>query len=203
MEISCCSPKSKLLCLSAVLVALVIVATASFVLGRVSVKPLPIAQISPTPTAPISTPTPNPTANWKTYTNDVYYFTFKYPVEFTAQEMINGVVVINLMNNETRDFPNFNLTIEKTNKTVEEWIASKNFCPANGTPPCSAFKPGPIIKSIQFEELERHYDGIDTVFANNGYVFDFSFGAKIPNQSISQEMRNVYNQILSTFQFLD
>lgn len=45
----------------------------------------PIAQIVdvPTPT-PTSIPTPDETANWKTYTNTKYGFSFKYPMNFDS-----------------------------------------------------------------------------------------------------------------------
>lgn len=77
VSVPCCSPKSKLLCLSAGLVTLVIVAIASFVLGRASVKPSSLSQTLPTPTVTITTPAPDETANWKIYTN--YGFSIKYP----------------------------------------------------------------------------------------------------------------------------
>lgn len=82
--ISCCSFKSRLICLSAGLVVLVIVAIASFVLGRAlprgpegTLRGTPTTAILPTPT-----PTPDETADWKTYTNSKYGFSFKYPQEW-------------------------------------------------------------------------------------------------------------------------
>lgn len=77
MEIPRCPLKSKLFCLSAGLVVLVIVAVTSFLFGRASVRSLSVDQISPTPTTAI--PTPDPTADWKTYTNSKYQYSFKYP----------------------------------------------------------------------------------------------------------------------------
>lgn len=43
------------------------------------------ARVSPTPTA-----TPNPTANWTTYTNTKYNISFKYPAGFGNQGSISG-----------------------------------------------------------------------------------------------------------------
>ena len=48
---------------------------------------LSLAKPSPTPTlAPEPTPTPDPTANWKTYTNQKYNYSFKYPAEAKLEE---------------------------------------------------------------------------------------------------------------------
>jgi len=38
-----------------------------------------LAQITPTPTTETPSPTTDPTINWKTYNNDLYKFSFKYP----------------------------------------------------------------------------------------------------------------------------
>ncbi|PIS13969.1 hypothetical protein COT65_01365 [Candidatus Shapirobacteria bacterium CG09_land_8_20_14_0_10_47_13] len=82
--LACCSLKSKLMCVSAGLIVLIIVAIASFVLGRAlprgpegTLRGTPTTAILPTPT-----PTPDETANWKTYTNEKYQFSIKYPSDW-------------------------------------------------------------------------------------------------------------------------
>lgn len=40
-----------------------------------------IISVSPQPTSPLL-PSPNPTANWETYTNSSYHFSFKYPQDW-------------------------------------------------------------------------------------------------------------------------
>jgi hypothetical protein len=79
--------KSKLPPVSVMLLLLVLVGTAGFFLGKSfsqpKTSPPPISQISQTPTTgiPNPTPTPDPTANWKTYVNTKYGLKFKYPEE--------------------------------------------------------------------------------------------------------------------------
>lgn len=87
----CCSPKSKLICLSAGLLALLLVAILNFFLGRASVKPLSIAQISPTP-LPTEAPAKidDLTANWKTYTNPPTKYLLKHPQSWEVQEYPNA-----------------------------------------------------------------------------------------------------------------
>lgn len=80
------SPKQKLLYLSACLTALAIVATASFLLGRASVRSLSVDQISPTPTTAIPTPPSDETAAWKSYSNKSHGYSIKYPNDFVIQE---------------------------------------------------------------------------------------------------------------------
>lgn len=76
----CCSPKSKLFCLSSGLVVLTIVAAASFLLGRALPRvPTSGRDLRGTPTIPISTPTPDKTTNWKTYKNKSDTYSLRYP----------------------------------------------------------------------------------------------------------------------------
>jgi len=47
--------------------------------------PSPVTQVSPTATL-IPTATPDPTANWKTYRNEKYKFSFKYPINWSVYD---------------------------------------------------------------------------------------------------------------------
>lgn len=51
-----------------------------------------IKTVSTPTTKPSSTP--DPTANWKTYTNDKYDFVFKYPSEYVVEERVPGFLII-------------------------------------------------------------------------------------------------------------
>jgi len=75
----------------------VLVGIIGFLLGKSfsqpKTSPPPISQVSPSPTPENPTPTPDPTANWKTYTNEKYGYTFKYPSSFdlkTAKDLEYG-----------------------------------------------------------------------------------------------------------------
>jgi hypothetical protein len=91
-SVSNSSWKSKLPLISGGLLLLVIVGAAGFLLGKSfsqpKTSPPPISQVSPspspTPENPISTPTPDPTANWKTYVNTAYNYSLKYPPDWAV-----------------------------------------------------------------------------------------------------------------------
>lgn len=73
--------------LSGVLVSLVFgsVVFGAYKLGQGQVQPTP----QPTPT-PIATPTPAPTADWKTYTNTEYGYSVRYPNDWQTFEVKEG-----------------------------------------------------------------------------------------------------------------
>lgn len=74
--------KSKLFISFVVISFLVAFLIGGFVLGRNNAsKPTPLG--SPEPTAKAATPTLNPTANWKTYTNTKHNYSFRLPNSFS------------------------------------------------------------------------------------------------------------------------
>ena len=76
---TCCSLKNRLICILTGLVLISVFTTVGFLLGKYSAKSktLPVSQITPTPLLP--TPTIDPTADWKIYTNEKYGYQFKCP----------------------------------------------------------------------------------------------------------------------------
>ncbi len=70
-----------------VVVLLAVVGAGSYFLGQQSGTQTaqPAASI-PTPTTPPTVPTPDETANWKTYSSSKYGFSFKYPSNYTVEE---------------------------------------------------------------------------------------------------------------------
>jgi hypothetical protein len=92
------------------------------------------------------------------------------------------------------------LTVEKTSLNTDQWI--KNKC-ANKLPLCSEARPGSITNSQQYDLLDTHYAETNTIVKRNDLIFDFSLKARNPNVPVDQNIRQVYNQILSTFKFLD
>lgn len=89
---------------------LAVVACVSYVLGMMSQKSSDMAVnpylkeiATPIPTKVVATPTPDPTANWQTYTNQKYGFSAKYPPSLNAIEEAPNYVRF------TTDKPNSNL----------------------------------------------------------------------------------------------
>ncbi|HDZ54838.1 MAG TPA: hypothetical protein ENI19_00535 [Candidatus Nealsonbacteria bacterium] len=154
-------------------------------------------------------PPEDETVNWKTYKNDEYGFEIKYPSDFTFQEFdaeLNtdqmSVVVRFTKKDTTINYPVFDVSLAKTFSTPEEWIEDGNYCPESFAS-CSSFVSSPIPGSIKFDKLERHYGSTHTFFKNNGILFEIAVGATDPNEPIPESAYSIYNQILSTFKFIE
>ncbi|MFH0863746.1 MAG: hypothetical protein V1858_01470 [Candidatus Gottesmanbacteria bacterium] len=209
---TCCSPKTKILLLALGAIGLIVISslgTFLFIKSQTTQKPSlqEISIVSPTPTAL------DETANWKTYTNNKYSFSFKYPNGFLLEEttgsdnknLLNVSITKLDSNNKTDlEYPTMGWGLAKTSLTPEEWIKNKNMCPNfSDKPSCTPIKSGFVKESIEVEQINRQYTGLDTFINKNGVLFDFNMSARKPNSNFSQEERDTYNQILSTFKFLD
>ena len=159
-------------------------------------------QVQPSPT-----PTHDSTANWKTCTNTSNGFSIKYPNDYIVDQATCVYFppneAVKRDSNDVKKTYVITITTEETTLSIEQWIKQKNLCPDWGTefPSCSDIVKGPILNSIQFDNLNRHYAGIDTIVKQGDTIYDISLGARNPNEPISKTARNVYNQILSTFKF--
>jgi len=197
--LACCSLKSKLMCVSAGLIVLIIVAIASFVLGRAlprgpegTLRGTPTTAILPTPT-----PTPDETANWKTYTNEKYGFTLKYPPEWSIDD--KKLNIINLGPLSTK-----NHIGETIPEYVSSYIVLSLFNSTQNTD-LKTFKNlnpavNPIWKEIMIDEingLDVQHKGCvsgscrEILFQKDNTIYNFS------EQNNLKEL----NQILSTLMF--
>jgi hypothetical protein len=168
----------------------------------------------PQPTAiavPTANPTVDPTAEWKTCTNSLHNFTIKYPSDYDiAQDCsyspaFEKVKNLNTVEPLIKDYV-ITFTYTQTGLSEEdptlEWIR-KNLCIQSNPSSCSEIVPGPIPDSFQVDLLGRHYASTDTVFRRGTTILDISLAARNPNTSIDTDAKKNYNQILSTFRFLD
>jgi hypothetical protein len=187
-----------------------LVAAGAYYLG--SRKTAPTITPEPVPTqTPTPIPTSDPTADWQICTNIADGFSIKYPDGYIINpQTCDYLPSYEEIEQESSDFKkNYVLTItsRQTSLSVEQWIKSKNICPDWGanSPSCSNQVKGVLPGSIQFDTLNRHYASIDTIVKHdNGIdIFDISLGARNPNEPISDIARNTYDQILSTFKFLE
>lgn len=77
----------KIFIIGIVVLLLIILGAGAFVLQSKNNKQQ-VAQVTPVPTKPITpTPTPDPTANWKMYTNTKYGISIKYPPTWIYREI--------------------------------------------------------------------------------------------------------------------
>ena len=173
------------------IIFLLLASTCFFAFQYVQLKKQ-ISQIIPTPT-PFTSPKPtvkadDPTANWKTYTNNQYGLKFKYPITFTLSEeqSSNATYIYLKTNNEELTFEiikqetdNFlsHLPIKTSknyNTIVWNFHEPSQYCDAGNCGPTSA--------------------GYTTRYEK--YLISFILG-KVGSTSI------IPDQILSTFKFIE
>ena len=188
------NPNRPVVILSALIVMLSI--TILFSVYRQLTQEPVVITINSQPIAPTIVPTITPiiadsTANLKTYSSGNY--SFKYPSNWTKSTNGNG------LNDPTNSF---NLTVEvnSTEMDVNSWMQNK--CYTEGDNFCSNPVKGPITDSIQYNHPKSQYDSIDTLVKFGGQIFDISLSSINPNQSADQTTKQIYNQILSTFKFI-
>lgn len=145
---------------------------------------------SNTQTSTIPTPTPNPTANWKTYTGS--YFTFKYPSSWQQpQEAPDGSLGIKNANS-TGEFSvlsgnNSGHSVQENEQFIDDMASSG-------------------AKKLLVDNSPAALGEEDTV-GNVATAFVLSkdkmliYSVSISDQSKNTNIKNLLNQILSTFKF--
>ena len=89
---------------------------------------------------------------------------------------------------------------EKTQFTAKDWVKSKDICPVTATVPlCSSFIDGPFADSVQFNEVGRHFNSIETVIKSGATVYDISLGSRQASTVVSDAAKQKYLQIVATF----
>lgn len=164
--------------------------------------PEPMVQV----TQPSSTPTPDPTANWKTYTNTAIGFSFKYPSSLKiANETSSSASLVDISGQSNAmqiTFSN-NPSIFKNYKLCSEY----NLPPDQFPPTCISSG-----KSWgQNEDIEDFY--LDGTAAKSFYITSGVDSAEHAMQTINDPifeikmnvagggLDDLFRQILSTFKF--
>lgn len=139
----------------------------------------------------------SPTSTWKTYTNTS--FNFKYPANLALTESKD---TISLGGYPKTDYQ-INISWSNSALSPQEWIKARNLCPnfSPTTPSCSSLTKGPISQSLQLDMLNRHYASHELFLNHNKTLYQFDLAAINPNQAIPEATKNLFAQILSTFQF--
>lgn len=190
------------------LLVIIGVAGGAYYFGKSSVK-LPSSSsvsvstsqnsISPTQPPIKTTVSPSPTiidetANWETY-NGISY-TFKYPSDWITSKDVG------LFNDPSMHFI-LDVQTKTTTLNIQDWTKANictKFAKVSDQNGCTVYASGPIENSIQFTFLTQ-YGGMHTVFKYGNTIYDVSIDAREPNPNF-EEIKKVYDQILSTFKFL-
>ena len=202
--------------LGIVFVVLLLLLGGVYMLGRSSVlKELNPSSLTIPPKSPDmyqGSPTPDPTADWKTYTNTDLGFSFKYPSE--------SKLTFNCLECEAPDlmisFPNDTYTlisagstekIDKEKPTVKAIIDNKIYVNKFSTYPVTVTRSAYTLDGIEGEKtfseekignLTRN--DIDILVLKDKKLYTFNFRFRPENK---QKMSILADQILSTFKFTD
>lgn len=167
----------------------------------------PTVSSTPTPVATI-----DPTASWKTYTNNKYGldFSFLYPTDFNIKRdpetswdspaMKNFVgMSIELTPTNKYKFQDLILSITKTDKSLDEYV--KNYTSSNYTTPKTKTRESLTIAEWigSYKNAPTHY----LSFVSNGYIYSFGLVAIDDVTSFGTENSKLLDQILSTFKFTE
>ncbi len=154
------------------------------------------------------------TSDWTTYQNSKYGFTLKFPSKFAYKNSDSDSfqpgalpgIIGHLVPTQVPElsYPDFGISVARTDLSPDAWIKSENLCPDWPTQPsCQPVIPGPISGSLQITALNRHYASVDTFVKKDRLLFDLSLTYRNPNQPLPNPVTSEYNAILSTFKFTD
>lgn len=143
-------------------------------------------------------------SSWKTYTNTKDGYSIKYPPQVSVDKNGNFSFIIQNDNYSFGILPSTTpgTSLHELNpSTIDQVVISE--CPDWGNQKsCSDSKSGPIPGSFQFDLLNRHYASTNTIIKNGNVIYEIDLGINSPNTPISNEVKQIYNQILSTVKFL-
>ena len=212
-------PYSLLCILILIFASLALGGVMGYFLGISQSKQIVTPSVPPTPPLAISSPTSDSIANWKTYTDSLKGFSFKYPENFSYVTLSNGVVIF--LENTTNDYENCkkDLHLERTSEYMNTACWTKVIFIFNGSSILSKSEYDKKIKEIINAGIDQetfkdsqgrvwvtsivyveasNFDAYIAVNDNKYYQIGFQ---GYPGSELVK--RAFFNQILSTFKFLD
>src|SRR3989338_5988602 len=176
------TPKPKSLLILIGLVFLIILSvTGGFLLGKQLYSP---ASRSTLTSIAEPTSTPDPTANWKTYTNNQYKFVFKHPNDWrviSLEEESKPQEIVVTYNPDTKD-----AYLERNPGAYDQ-----------------SQKSDAVINGVQITRIKNNKD----VYRREYAIIPLTSGTLIItgtlDVAVNQKQTSSFNQILSTFKFLD
>ena len=150
------------------------------------------------------------TVDWTTYQNEEYGIEFKYPPFLSRIENPSGgtliksvQTIVKLYKLNDLGYPDILINVTETDLNPSEWINNSLCRPlVSGKTLCAPPIGGSMLGFIQVQSEGTHFNSVDTIFKNNNVLFDISLNEKLA-APIPQDIIEIYNQILSTLQFLE
>lgn len=150
----------------------------------------------------LPTPTPDPTANWKTYENQEYNFQFKYPSTYEntgkPEDLSRvGLIALDSFNNSDKT-ARIDVYLDSNEFSLDNL---KHYAPTDGMKPIpeiigknTFYYYGPGGGGVEYPD-QYFFDLKDHIL-----YFIFS-GPYINDKTPSQETKNLEKEIFSTFKF--
>lgn len=160
----------------------------------------------------VASPTPNPVANWQTYTNPQYGFSFKYPSTWFIK---NLTCCISPTTNLDAEFINDNSSVDSNqNQRISVVLNDEDITQAidslnsnGGGVKTQMERTSTTLAGKQIEKLEItqtvYQDSEKTTPAgtNQFYIVFIPFQSHVIRITSWLEDKNIVDQILSTFKF--
>jgi hypothetical protein len=178
-----------------------------------------VTKISPTSPNPLSSPTPttDPTVNWKTYTNSVFNYSFKYPLAWSVgtkgqadASTATGIIISNPCSYDNGDLcQQIMLTAEKSankNDVTPDFILNQNDVISEKN--TSSVSEATVYS---FADYQKNYGTsgrlLFVAVMNNGTVkFTITYEESQKRKTFISpndwQGKPTFDQILSTFKFL-
>lgn len=164
-------------------------------------EPTPVVTLPPLPTA-----TPDSTLTWKTYTNENYKFTFKYPetLVLAGNAKVVNPVKLNFELKET-DTSLFAFSLYQMDKTnLYDWVIDHGPDGKSGRiyfPSASNIKSSTLgtLSTVEFEDMVSGttIKTQTTVFSQNNLAYTFQLLGQTGQQ------QEAFTRVLSTFRFVE
>lgn len=179
-------------------VLVIAIAGGAYYLGR-STSPKPSAPPTVTSQTPQPIPsaaptsTPDETANWKTYTDNIDHFTIKYPPSWSVRRIKDQIIFA------TTDLPGGRIELTINNENDNSLEPFKKLQNTNNNP---ISVKEVTVNSLTVNEVHHtscitNNDCITVVVKNSGKIFAFSPWIQSERYS---DLKIIY-QMLSTFRF--
>jgi len=168
-------------------------------ISKSSRLPLKSQNLTPTPIL-IASPTPDPTADWKTYTNEEYGYSVKYPTDnYVRQICPGGELILSLRQADVGD------SIQSDTCDVgEDMVFAINTQKEIVEPPQSSQSRTVDSKEILVGGIKvRQYKIVDKMPPYTFTNFWAVLSNKGRNYKFTSPDESLFDQILSTFKFLE